>query len=386
MQLTLGQKIRELRHRDGRTQETLAEAHGVTSQAISRWEANGGYPDMEMIPAIANYFHISIDELFGYSTDREEKINDIIKKADMILKSQGRIIVGTISDEIRECINMLRAASEEFPNEPKILLKLAEALNMYGYNKYGAKGQMVDELGTIIEDIEYNSHNIYWQEAISVYEKLLKSNPIPKDRNTAIIQLTPLYCRMGEFQKAKALADNQSSLAICKEMLLPMATVGEEKVRYQGESITALLSNLRFVIYHSLASKPSLSASQYKKQILLSLINLYETVFADGRFGIYHWDIGHLYLTLTQYEITQNNNQDAMNYFDKGFDHYKQYEMIINEGKCSYTAPLVSNLTVSIEDTPSPIGDDFWKKELKLFPERFRNELRKIHKYSICFE
>lgn len=34
MQLNLGQKIRELRQRDGRTQETLAEAIGVTSQAV----------------------------------------------------------------------------------------------------------------------------------------------------------------------------------------------------------------------------------------------------------------------------------------------------------------------------------------------------------------
>ena len=74
MQLNLGQKIRELRHRDGRAQEALADALGVTSQAVSRWEMGGGYPDMEMIPSIANYFHISIDELFGYHDEREEKI------------------------------------------------------------------------------------------------------------------------------------------------------------------------------------------------------------------------------------------------------------------------------------------------------------------------
>ena len=46
MELALGQKIRSYRRRDGRTQEKLAEVLGVTSQAVSRWEASRGYPDM----------------------------------------------------------------------------------------------------------------------------------------------------------------------------------------------------------------------------------------------------------------------------------------------------------------------------------------------------
>ena len=78
MQLNLGMKIRELRRRDGRTQEALADALGVTSQAVSRWEAGGSYPDMQMIPAIANYFGITIDELFGYQNNRDAKIDKII--------------------------------------------------------------------------------------------------------------------------------------------------------------------------------------------------------------------------------------------------------------------------------------------------------------------
>ena len=74
MQLNVGMKIRELRPRDGRTQEMLADALGITSQAVSRWESGGSYPDMEMIPSIANYFGITIDELFGSQNDREQKI------------------------------------------------------------------------------------------------------------------------------------------------------------------------------------------------------------------------------------------------------------------------------------------------------------------------
>ena len=84
MQVNLGEKIKQLRKRDGRKQEDLAKALGVTAQAVSRWEANGGYPDMNMIPAIANYFHISIDELFGYNNDRNKKIKRYCDKAQVL--------------------------------------------------------------------------------------------------------------------------------------------------------------------------------------------------------------------------------------------------------------------------------------------------------------
>lgn len=82
MQLNLGHKIRELRRRDGKTQEVLADALNVTSQAVSRWESGGSYPDMEILPAIANYFGVTIDELFGYQNDRERKIDAIIDQVE----------------------------------------------------------------------------------------------------------------------------------------------------------------------------------------------------------------------------------------------------------------------------------------------------------------
>ncbi|MBQ1565620.1 MAG: helix-turn-helix transcriptional regulator [Clostridia bacterium] len=47
--IRLGERIRELRLRDGRTQEALAGKLGVTAQAISRWEKGICYPDMEPV-------------------------------------------------------------------------------------------------------------------------------------------------------------------------------------------------------------------------------------------------------------------------------------------------------------------------------------------------
>ena len=58
MQVKIGEKIKELRKRDGRKQEDLAGALGVTAQAVSRWESGACYPDVTLIPAIANYFHV----------------------------------------------------------------------------------------------------------------------------------------------------------------------------------------------------------------------------------------------------------------------------------------------------------------------------------------
>ena len=59
---------------------------------------------------------------------------------------------------------------------------------------------------------------------------------------------------MGEHEKAKALANEQNSLIICKEKLLSAATVGAEKARYQSEEIMALLSWLDFAVSHAIAS------------------------------------------------------------------------------------------------------------------------------------
>ncbi len=155
MQINIGLKIKELRKRDGRTQEAMATALGVTGQAISRWEANGGYPDVEIMPAIANYFHVTIDELFGYSEDRTQKLDSILKKADEAINAQG---------DMTECVEMLHAAVEEFPSERELLIKLGYALIQHGWKKYGARSYTTTDSDYAHADTEYNSQNIYWHE------------------------------------------------------------------------------------------------------------------------------------------------------------------------------------------------------------------------------
>lgn len=387
MQLDLGQKIRELRKRDGRTQEALADALGVTSQAVSRWEANGGYPDMEMIPAIANYFHISIDELFGYSSDREEKIKSILDEANKVLENQGfQYYQGSLSEDVENCIDMLRIAADEFPNEPRILSKLAHALWSWGFNKFGIKTEYEKESGILRYDTEYNSQNPYFQEALSAFEKLLKSNPSQKDHESAIIRMTSLYSQVGKYNEAKALAESQSSIVIGREILMPNTADGEEMMRYQAERVIRLLYELRLAVSNALASKISLYTSDFRPKMNLALINLFETIFDDGRCGEHHQNIGQMYMSLADYySYVEKNFEKAFEYFDKGFEHYKEYERICIEGNYSYSAPLVSHLNPIEKESMRPLGENFWQKEVKHLPEDFKNELCKNPKYAECF-
>ena len=387
MKIKIGEKIKELRARDGRTQSDLATAVGVSCQAVSRWESGGGYPDLQLMPAIANYFHVTIDELFGYHGDREEKIAEILRKADKILLKYSHIGHGMLSEEIMQCIQLLRPAADEFPNEPQILLKLAQALHMWGWHKHGMLACPPDSSGFVHFDVEHNAKNIYWQEAVQALEKALNANPSPEDRERIIQQLTPLYCRMGEYEKAKALACNQNALIICKEVLLPMATTGEEQERYQAERVIALLSRLELSITEAIAYRPAVSCSEYGQDIRLSVVKLYESIFADGKFGKYHGTMGRLYLHLSFNEcISLHNTEQALVYFDKAFDHYKESMRVYNEGNYNYTAPLLSGMQcVKKGDlAPADMGD-FWKNELKTYPQAFRDELRKNPKYAECF-
>lgn len=386
MQLNLGQKIRELRQRDERTQEMLADALGVTSQAVSRWESNGGYPDMEFIPAIANYFHISIDELFGYSADRESKIEDILHKTDALLRRNGLSLKeGDPTEEFETCIETLRTALAEFPNEPRFLSRLAEALFYVGWKKHGARAKLED--GAIVEDAEHNAKNVYWREALQVSEKLINVSTTEEDRENAIYRSIYLHGRLGEYEKAKQLACKQHSVRISREMLLPLAANGTEKAHYQGLRILSLISNLGDAVQDAIYRQPELYSSAYCLQVFESVLGLYETVFSDGRCGHWHFDISMLCFQISYHAEKFCKDRDkALIYFDKGFDHFTAYKKVMQED-CVYTAPLVAHLKYSYSNRkqPHPVASDYLQTKLEGYSEEFLAELRKNEKYAECF-
>ncbi len=65
----IGTKIQTLRKNKRLTQAQLAEALSVSSQSVSKWENHLSVPDIALLPMIARYFGITMDELFNYRLD-----------------------------------------------------------------------------------------------------------------------------------------------------------------------------------------------------------------------------------------------------------------------------------------------------------------------------
>ncbi len=61
--MTTGEKIIELRKRNGYSQEELAEKLDVSRQSVSKWELNASTPDLERIVQMSELFHVSTDYL-----------------------------------------------------------------------------------------------------------------------------------------------------------------------------------------------------------------------------------------------------------------------------------------------------------------------------------
>ncbi|MFR4995281.1 MAG: helix-turn-helix transcriptional regulator [Oscillospiraceae bacterium] len=69
--MEIGKKIRELRIARNLTQEALAAELSVTPQAISKWECGTTTPDIQLLPDIAIFFGVTLDELFCLTDDNE---------------------------------------------------------------------------------------------------------------------------------------------------------------------------------------------------------------------------------------------------------------------------------------------------------------------------
>ena len=325
MTVTIGSKIRELRRRSGATQEMLANALGITSQAVSRWEAEGSYPDIELIPSIANYFGVTIDELFGYDGMRTKRVDSLAEKIqEMNRRNNGEDIC------MDECLHLAREAVAEFPGNEKLLVCLASVLYNAGYVRYG-EYHLTDAEGYDIYDTQRHKTYVEWGEAIKLYEAVLKNLTDTELRYQVIKELMQLYVNVGSYEKAEQLADSLPSIHYCKDMLRIRACDGKKRARMIGEALLHMIDTCSDLMISGVMASRNLGEDKMI-QIIRNAIGLYDTVFDDKQYGSHDRRIAHLYLYLSVHLWISGDKDGAFDALDEALDHARNYDELIRDG------------------------------------------------------
>lgn len=123
MEIEICDNIRRLRREKNMTQEMLAELLSVTPQAVSKWERAERYPDITILPTIANCFGVSVDMLLGNDKTRnEEKVKTYLADFRNL----------TAMGKRKDAFCLAEKAYEEYPYDCRIMMLYVNALKLYG--------------------------------------------------------------------------------------------------------------------------------------------------------------------------------------------------------------------------------------------------------------
>lgn len=202
MDNTFSVQFKHNRKKRGFSQEQVAELLCVTPQAVSKWETGTSYPDLSLLPIIANLFGCSVDCLLGINlSEKNDTINSILEECKSLTEN------GQYSD----AVSILRGALVKYPSEPELMYQLAWNLT-----------------GTINE----NRDNLY--EAIRIYEKILLLTDDPELYSRVLRDLMYRYYTAGDTEAAKNIANRLLPFELCREYNLGRSNLlnGKELAEY----------------------------------------------------------------------------------------------------------------------------------------------------------
>jgi len=203
MELGIGAVIYKLRKEHSMTQEQLANAVGVSSPAVSKWESGGAYPDITLLSPLARCLGTTVDTLLSYEQElSSQRVTEIEKDcSDKFL-----------SIEFDEAVHYAEDFLQEYPNSPFLKFRMA-----------GMMWQFIPKAGT------EEKADILTRRLIVLAESVVQEGD-PTIQEAAKVMLSSLYMMVGELDKAEEILDSLPKMKVNSNNMLPSLYVMQGKL------------------------------------------------------------------------------------------------------------------------------------------------------------
>ncbi|MBQ8953145.1 MAG: helix-turn-helix transcriptional regulator [Clostridia bacterium] len=302
MDITIGKRMRELRAQGKNTQEQLATHLGVTIQAVSKWERGEGYPDIALLPAIAAYYDVTVDDLLGLDEAARQK-----KLAEYAARSSAL----TRREDAAARVRLWREAYREFPNEPMVLQRLSFALRAENIAEHAG-------------------------EIIDLSLKLLKRATLSGHYFGAINNLCRVYASQGNMEEAKRYAAMAGRYIGTENQLMIHILEGEEAADFCKWNIETL-TDLIAVNAEVMLQKGTFSGAD-QLHIAELIWNLFALIYEDGHYGSYHGRVSQWAMRAAQCHALNQEREETCQWLERALTHAARFDALTDG---TYTAPIV---------------------------------------------
>ena len=308
--IKIGEKIRLLRKKNDITQDKLAEHLGVTPQAVSRWESGVCYPDMNYLPAIADYFSVTMDELLCYTgTQKAVKVKEYLAEVERLLDR----------DRVGEALELLRTAMAEVPSDYTLQLEAAQVLSLYAgllaESRVGERAKAAMEAALT--------------EAVALCRRILDDCTDDGLRDETKKVLCDIYAhQLDDLPRAEEIADQLHSMNVSREIIRATMLTGDIAFSQAQKNLILFADNIWWHLYN-LACVPDISGDRYstaeKIAIMEKGISLFELVFDDT--PLFYADrLANSYRQLSMLFLSMGRVAEALDCFERMADYAVLYD------------------------------------------------------------
>ena len=324
--IKIGEKIRLLRKKNDVTQDKLADHLGVTPQAVSRWESGVCYPDMNYLPAIADYFSVTMDDLLCYNgAQKAAKVSEYLEQVESLLDR----------DRVGEALELLRAAMAEIPSDPRLQLETAQVLSLYA--------GMLEESNA--GERARAAMDAALTEAVSLCRHILEDCTDDGLRDETKKVLCDIYAhQLDDLPRAEEIADQLHGMSVSREIIRATMLTGDVAFSQAQRNLIHFADNMWWHLYN-LACVPDISGDRYttpeKIAILRKGVALFELIF-DNTPLFYADRLANSYRQLAMFYLAEGNSTEALDAFERMAD----YAILCDErpDTATYTSVIINRV------------------------------------------